>query len=64
MGCEYCEGKIKYRSSNFCGAAKLEILGRYMDITGDKEKFSLFKRTYKPSFRIYYCPICGKKLEE
>lgn len=67
--CEYCEYHKKKKSKiltscNFCGSAKMQILGKYMDIWGDEKKFYLFKKIYHPSFYINYCPMCGKRLEE
>jgi len=35
-----------------------------LDIYGDKNKFSIFKRIYRPRFEISYCPMCGRKLAE
>ena len=66
--CEYCEkGKI-HKSCNFCGSAKMRISCskefNILEVQGDKEKFSLFKRQYCPRFDINYCPMCGRKLGE
>ncbi len=58
--CEYCENKKELRSCNFCGSAKLKILGRTLDIYGNN--FNMFKRIYRPRFDINFCPICGRKL--
>lgn len=60
--CEYCEKKKKIKSCNFCGSATLLVLGNVLDIYGDEKKFSIFKRIYRPSFYISYCPMCGRKL--
>nr|DAZ28031.1 MAG TPA: Rad50 zinc hook motif [Caudoviricetes sp.] len=62
--CEYCEGKKKLKSSNFCGSAEFQILGNYLDIFGDEKKFNIFKKIYRPSFNINYCPMCGRRLGE
>ena len=59
--CGCCEKNEKIKSANFCGSAKAQILGHYLDICGDEKKFSIFKRIYRPSFKINYCPICRKE---
>ena len=61
--------KIKYiKVAIFCGSAKMRISCskkfNILEVQGDKEKFSLFKRQYCPRFYINYCPICGRKLKE
>lgn len=61
--CGYCNGKRTLKSSNFCGSAELRIVGEDMEIFGDESIFHLFKRIYKPRFRVFYCPMCGKPLE-
>lgn len=64
--CEYCEKDKIHKSCNFCGSAKMRIIcskeDNILEVQGDKEKFSLFKRQYCPRFDINYCPMCGKKL--
>lgn len=60
--CKYCEENKKLKSSNFCGSAEFQILGNYLDIFGDEKKFNIFKRIYRPSFLIHYCPICRKEV--
>lgn len=62
--CKYCEENKKLKSSNFCGSAEFQILGNYLDIFGDEKKFNIFKRIYRPSFNINYCPMCGRRLGE
>ena len=62
--CIYCNGKEKIQSINFCGSATAQILGQYLDIYGDEKKFNIFKRIYRPSFKINYCPMCGRRPEE
>lgn len=60
--CKYCEENESFKSANFCGSAKAQVLGHYLDIYGDEKKFNIFKRIYRPSFDINYCPMCGRKL--
>ena len=62
--CMYCEENETLKSANFCGSAKAKILGHYLDIYGDEKKFNIFKRIYRPSFKINYCPMCGRRLGE
>lgn len=59
--CRYCEENETLKSSNFCGSAKAQILGHYLDIYGDEKKFNIFKRIYRPGFNINYCPMCRKE---
>lgn len=64
--CEYCEKKKDIKSANFCGEAKAMILVsdkfNTLDVRGNERKFQLFRRLYRPSFYINYCPMCGKEL--
>lgn len=60
--CKYCENNVELTSSNFCGSAKMTVAGNYLDVRGDKEVIKWFKRIYQPSFRINYCPMCGKRV--
>lgn len=60
--CMYCEENEILKSANFCGSAKAKILGQYLDLYGDEKKFNIFKRIYRPSFKINYCPMCGRRL--
>lgn len=60
--CMYCEKGKEIKSVNFCGSAKAKI-GHYLTIYGDEKKFNIFKKIYRPSFEINYCPICGKELK-
>ncbi len=60
--CMYCEENEILKSANFCGSAKAQIIGYYLDIYGDEKKFNIFKRIYRPSFKINYCPICRKEV--
>ena len=62
--CEYCEKEKVLKSSNFCGAAKMQIIGEFLEVQGDSHKIKWFNRIYQPSFMINYCPMCGRKLEE
>lgn len=66
--CEYCEKDKIHKSCNFCGSAKMRISCskefNILEVQGDKEKFSLFKKQYCPRFDINYCPMCGRKLNE
>ncbi len=66
--CEYCEKDKTHRSCNFAGSAQMRIsISKEMtilEVKGDKEKFSLFKKIYMPRFDINYCPMCGRKLRE
>lgn len=62
--CMYCEENEIFKSANFCGSAKAKILGHYLDIYGDEKKFNIFKRIYRPSFDINYCPMCGRRLKK
>ena len=59
--CMYCEENEIFKSANFCGSAKAKILGHYLDLYGDEKKFNIFKRIYRPSFNINYCPMCRKE---
>ena len=61
--CEYCEKRKEIKSCNFCGRAKVRIVGAEIDMWGDKNKIRLFKSIYNPTFKINYCPMCGRKLE-
>ena len=64
--CEYCENRKIIKSCNFCGSAKMIVSisenMNILDIYGDKERFSIFKRIYRPRFDINYCPMCGRDL--
>ncbi len=61
--CEYCEKDKIHKSWNFCGSAKMRIYKNgLLEVKGDENKFSLFKRIYCPRFEINYCPMCGRKL--
>lgn len=40
----------------------MRIVGKYIDVTGDKKKIPFFGHIYAPSFPVNYCPMCGKKL--
>lgn len=60
--CKYCEKGIKFSSSNFCGSAKAQILGDCLNIYGDETKIKWFKRIYQPRFKIFRCPMCGRRL--
>lgn len=62
--CQYCEEQKVLKSCNFCGSASLQITGDFIDVYGDENKFKIFKRIYRPSFIIKYCPLCGRKLVE
>ena len=62
--CKYCEEDVELTSSNFCGSARARIGGNYLDVLGDKKVIKWFERIYQPSFYIFYCPMCGKKLKE
>lgn len=62
--CEYCEKRKEIKSCNFCGSAKAVIVGIEIEIHGDKNKVRCFKHIYAPSFKINYCPMCGRKLSE
>lgn len=61
--CEYCEKRKEIKSCNFCGRAKMRIVGAEIDVSGDKEKIRWFRSIYAPAFKINYCPMCGRKLE-
>ena len=60
--CKYCDENVEFSSSNFCGSAKAQVIGNWLDIRGDKRKIKWLERIYQPSFYINYCPMCGKKL--
>ena len=62
--CDFCKKGKEIKSYNFCGRAKVTIVGNEIDIWGDKKKIRWFKDIYAPSFRINYCPMCGRKLSE
>lgn len=62
--CEYCEKQKEIKSCNFGGRAKAVIVGDEIDIWGDKTKIRWFKEIYAPSFKISFCPMCGRKLTE
>ena len=38
--CEYCEKERVLKSSNFCGAAKMQIIGEFLEVQGDSHKIS------------------------
>lgn len=61
--CEYCEKRKEIKSCNFCGRAKARITGNEIDMWGDEKKFRLFESIYNPAFKIRFCPMCGRKLE-
>ena len=65
--CEYCERDKILKSCNFCGSAKMRISVskemQILEVQGEKEKFSLFKRQYCPRFDIKFCPMCGRNLK-
>ena len=65
--CEYCEMDKILKSCNFCGSAKMRISVskemQILEVQGEKEKFSLFKRQYCPRFDIKFCPMCGRNLK-
>ena len=62
--CKYCDKKAELNSSNFCGSARARVIGRHLDIIGDKKIIKWFEKIYQPRFFINYCPMCGKNLEE
>lgn len=67
--CQYCIGEHSaenvIKSCNFGGSASLMIgQNGYMDVLGDKQTFKFFKKIYCPSFKINYCPMCGRKFEK
>lgn len=60
--CEYCEKRKEIKSRNFCGMAKAVIIGNEIAVHGDEKKIGWLKVIYAPSFKINFCPICGRKL--
>ena len=60
--CKYCEDGIELSSSNFCGSAKMMVGSNWLDVRGDKKVIKWLRRIYQPSFRINFCPMCGKRL--
>ena len=62
--CEFCGEKKEIKSINFCGNAKLRMVGNEIDVHGDGKSMKMLRRIYNPCFRIMYCPMCGKKLDD
>lgn len=62
--CKYCEKRKEIKSINFCGRAKARIVGADINIFGDSKKIRLFKNIYAPRFKINFCPMCGRNLNE
>lgn len=36
--CKYCEENESFKSANFCGSAKAQVLGHYLDIYGNDNR--------------------------
>lgn len=60
--CDVCGGGKEIRSDNFCGMARLRIVGDSINLRGDEKKIKFFGHIYAPSFSVRFCPFCGKPL--
>ena len=63
-GCEMCREKKEVKSDNFCGAAKMRIVGDSIDLRGNEKKIKFFGHIYAPSFSVKFCPFCGRPLTD
>ena len=62
--CDVCGGGEEIRSDNFCGMARLRIVGDSINLRGDEKKIKFFGHIYAPSFSVRFCPFCGKPLTD
>ena len=62
--CDVCGGGKEIRSDNFCGMARLRIVGDSINLRGDEKKIKFFGHIYAPSFSVRFCPFCGKPLTD
>ena len=62
--CDVCGGGKEIRSDNFCGMARLRIVGDSINLRGDEKKIKFFGHIYAPSFSVRFCPFCGKTLTD
>lgn len=62
--CDVCGGGKEIRSDNFCGMARLRIVGDSINLRGDEKKIKSFGHIYAPSFSVRFCPFCGKPLTD
>ena len=62
--CDVCGGGKEIRSDNFCGMARLRIVGDSINLRGDEKKIKFLGHIYAPSFSVNFCPFCGKPLTD
>lgn len=62
--CDVCGGGKEIRSDNFCGMARLRIVGDSINLRGDEKKIKFFGHIYAPSFSVKFCPFCGRPLTD
>ena len=62
--CDVCGGGKEIRSDNFCGMARLRIVGDSINLRGDEKKIKFFGHIYAPSFSVRFCPFCGRPLTD
>ena len=62
--CDVCGGGKEIRSDNFCGMARLRIVGDSIHLRGDEKKIKFFGHIYAPSFSVRFCPFCGRPLTD
>ena len=62
--CDVCGGGKEIRSDNFCGMARLRIVGDSINLRGDEKKIKFFGHIYAPNFSVRFCPFCGKPLTD
>ena len=61
--CDYCNKHKELSSINFCGQGKMRISKNKIDIYENRSNtIKFFRRIYGPTFKINYCPMCGRKL--
>lgn len=60
--CEYCENGKEIKSYNFLESGIAIIGGNEINLHGDEKKVIGFANIFSPSFKIQYCPMCGRKL--
>ena len=62
--CDYCNKHKELLSINFCGRAKMRIIKNEVDIYDRSNTIKFFSRIYYPTFKINYCPMCGRPLND
>lgn len=64
--CDYCNKYKELSSINFCGRGKMRIFKNEIDIYENKSNIIdlFFRRIYNPTFKINYCPMCGRQLND